>query len=145
MRKKTRGLNGPGYSGAIIKRGQAYKTPSQCIVHSVELERDGAVVAYRCGPTGRADEQGNSLDVFPTHMPRTKRSYPSLFLKGVRTLKFRGAEIQADDAARIGFVLSPAAATCEKRMGDIHMSCKLVGDTSSTGLAGTRRRAKSRR
>ncbi len=134
---RSSGLRGPGYSGAIIRRGQAYKTPAQCVVHAIDLERDGAVVRYRCGGgSAPQDEQGRT-GMFPTHQPSTSATYPSLFLKGVRNVQFRGATFNGEGG--VGFVLSPAAAKCEKRMGDTHVSCRLVGETSLPSLAGARR------
>lgn len=140
---RSSSLQGYGYSGAVIRRGQAYKTPAQCVVHAIDLEHEGAVVRYRCGlGSAPMDERGNRGD-FPTHQPNTRATYPSLFLKGVRSLHFRGATVSGGGG--VGFVLSPAAAKCEKRMGDTHVSCKLVGDISSSGLAGGRRAKKPRR
>lgn len=141
-------LRGPGYAGAIIKRGQAYKTPAQCIVQALNFEKEGTVIRYRCSGAQLTaqpmDERGNTGDLFPTHEPHTRSTYPSLFLKGVHSLKFRGATVNGT-GGDVHFVLSPAAAKCEKRMGDAHVSCRLIGDTASPSLSGARRSKKPRR
>lgn len=107
--------------------------PKGCTVHRIELDgRGGADVGYRCG-----DEGGDKM--FPT--PGGGRgTYRSVRLKGIREVSHRGIHISGD--ARMGFVVSPAAATCT-RSGTL-LTCKLKGDTSGPSLLGGRRKRRKR-
>ena len=92
-------------------------TPKGCHVRYVALDGNGkAEVRIECG------EQ------------RTSRTVKA------REVSFRGAHVAG--AARVDFVLSPAAAVC--RSDGRAVTCKLIGDTSSESLRGTRRRRRRR-
>jgi len=153
-RKKQAGLAGAGTAsglprdvvpaepgrGKVLPRSQSYTTPPKCWVQRVRLGVEGAEVGYAChgsAMTGHPlDEQGRE-GMFPTP-DGSWGTYPSLRLNGVTGIAFRGVKITGD--AKAGFVTMPASATCRRDKNSTELSCRLVGDTSSPGLAGARKK-----
>lgn len=110
--------------------------PKGCIVHSIRLDgRGNADVGYRCTRDGLV-ESGQYSYVQPGG---GTGNYPHKRVKAT-SVSFRGVTVSGD--ARLGFVLSPASAVCRKNGREI--TCKLVGDTSSASLSGSRRRKRRR-
>lgn len=135
------GLKGAAGSSTLPK-GRAYHTPQSCIVHRIDLSKSGkypgADLGFRCeGGASPTDEHGRT-GPFPTR-DGGKRTYPSVFLAGVRNINFRGMNITGEMTAN--FVLSPAWARCDKPKGSTELTCRLYGDLSSTSLSGARGRS----
>lgn len=113
-----------------------YKTPKGCIVHRVSLRNGIAEIGYRCGSGSSPQDEHGREGPF-THPGGGSGNYPEVYVKA-RAVDFRGVSISGD--ANMGFVLSPAAAKCEKRKSDVALRCHLVGDTGSGSLRGARKR-----
>jgi hypothetical protein len=109
-----------------------FRTPKGCVVRRVHLVKGGAVVGMDCGGEG-----GGGRGSFPSHGGGTG-NYPETFVRGVRSIDFRGMGVSGE-GARAGFVLIPASAECRSD-GHGALACKLVGDTSSSSLSGSRKR-----
>lgn len=131
--------------GTVYPPQQAYKTPKHCVVRRAVIRPEGIEIGYSCGnPSISAhplDERGRE-GMFPTPSGGWG-TYPSLLLKGIHSIGFRGMSVSGN-ASTVGFVLSPASATCKKSKGDRELRCALIGDTSTPNLAGTQPRRKRR-
>lgn len=116
--------------------------PRGTTVAWVELTSKGALVGYR-----HPDDRGQKTY---RHGDGGQGNYPDpQLIKGARSVAFRGMTVSGY-GSRVGFVLSPAHATCQVE-GDRRASaqkklvCKLHGDTSGGSLRGVRiRRGKKR-
>jgi hypothetical protein len=113
-----------------------FKTPKGCHVRRVELlPGNEAEIGYDCGDGGRGS--------FP--LPRSEGSgtYPSMIVKGVRSIHVPGTSVSGQ-GARLGFELSPRHVTCAKSSSASELTCH-VRTPGGGVLAGHKRRRKSRR